>query len=150
MDLLCCEKTSVHLTTSSSANNHKKQFKNDNTTFSSNNNNNNHKNFTKHEENSSRTKTIIRRDDFISNNNNDLIFDDDDDLNLYCCESEPNNKADIDPNLLNDDRVLENLMRTEENLPPSFLNKQDSINSAMRRMVAEWMLEVNSLMFLII
>lgn len=65
-------------------------------------------------------------------------------MDLFCCETTSDQiRADLDRKLLEDDRVLENLMKTEENhLSSSFLDIQECINSRMRRTVAEWMLEV--------
>lgn len=68
-------------------------------------------------------------------------------MDLYCCETTSDQhqqiRADLDRKLLDDERVLQILMETEENLLTStFLDKQNSINSRMRRTVVEWMLEV--------
>lgn len=117
MDLFCCEKTTTSVPLA------KPEYLNDRVFASINRN----------EEPTSRRPT------------GKLI---EDDMNLFCCEitSVPNAKAGLDRKLLNDDRVFENLMKNEENhLTSSFLNRQENINSRMRRMVAEWMLEVNKL-----
>lgn len=67
-------------------------------------------------------------------------------MDLFCCETTSDQqqiRAELDKKLLDDERVLQILMETEENhLTSSFLDKQSSINSRMRRTVVEWMLEV--------
>lgn len=52
-----------------------------------------------------------------------------------------------DPVLLGDDRVLENLLTTEESYIPNcgyFSIVQEEIEPHMRRIVTTWMLEVSS------
>ncbi|XP_028910203.1 G1/S-specific cyclin-D2 [Ornithorhynchus anatinus] len=66
-------------------------------------------------------------------------------MELLCCEAEPVRRALPDPNLLNDDRVLLNLLTIEERYLPQcsyFKCVQRDIQPHMRRMVATWMLEV--------
>ena len=62
-----------------------------------------------------------------------------------CCETESLKRAYEDPVLLKDDRVLHNLLATEDKYQPSasyFKCVQTDIRPYMRKMVAEWMLEV--------
>ncbi|XP_069101355.1 G1/S-specific cyclin-D2-like [Argopecten irradians] len=64
---------------------------------------------------------------------------------LMCCETEQLRRAYKDPVLLEDDRVLNNLLITEDRYQPSptyFKCVQTDIKPYMRKMVAEWMLEV--------
>ena len=68
---------------------------------------------------------------------------------LYCCENSMDyvgvKHAFEDPVLLKDDRVLQNLLATEEKYLPSasyFRCVQKDIESWMRKKVAQWMLEV--------
>ncbi|XP_043268211.1 G1/S-specific cyclin-D2 [Venturia canescens] len=68
-------------------------------------------------------------------------------MDLLCCETTQNNecRAYSDPALLNDERVLQNLLKTEERYAPSssyFECVQRDISPLMRKIVAEWMLEV--------
>ncbi|XP_055505171.1 G1/S-specific cyclin-D1 [Leucoraja erinacea] len=63
---------------------------------------------------------------------------------LLCCEEETIRRAYKDPNLIND-RVLNNMLKTEENSLPSltyFKCVQKEIMPSMRKIVATWMLEV--------
>lgn len=68
-------------------------------------------------------------------------------MDLLCCETTENNcRAYADPALLDDDRVLQNLLQTEERYAPSssyFECVQRDISPLMRKIVAEWMLEVS-------
>lgn len=67
------------------------------------------------------------------------------DLKLLCCEtSTTENRAYPDKVLLSN-RVLDNLLKTEEQyaLPASFLRKQTEVTPHMRKIVAEWMMEVS-------
>lgn len=69
-------------------------------------------------------------------------------MDLLCCETTAENetRAYHDPNLLSDDRVLQNLLRAEErnSLPSNaFPSVQTEVNEHMRKIVAEWMLEVS-------
>lgn len=72
------------------------------------------------------------------------------DLDLLCCgenleNMETERVARADPNLLGDERVLQNLLRTEERYVPSssyFECLQKDISPPMRKIVAEWLLEV--------
>lgn len=67
-------------------------------------------------------------------------------LELLCCEVESVRRAYLDPVLLNDDRVLRNLLEAEEKYTPCadyFGNQfQTDIRPFMRKMVAQWMFEV--------
>lgn len=71
-------------------------------------------------------------------------------MDLLCCENECECRAYPDPVLLNDERVLQNLLKTEERYTPSscsyFECVQTDITPQMRKIVAEWMLEVRSWM----
>lgn len=66
-------------------------------------------------------------------------------MDLYCCETTENEiKAYDDPTLLQD-RVLKNLLKTEDRyvLPfPASFAVQLEVTPEMRKIVAEWMLEV--------
>lgn len=68
-------------------------------------------------------------------------------MDLLCCESTDSEcRAYEDPTLVNDDRILQNLLKTEERYAPSssyFECVQRDISPAMRKIVAEWMLEVS-------
>lgn len=68
-------------------------------------------------------------------------------MDLLCCETtETECRAYADPALLGDDRVLQNLLQTEERYAPSrsyFECVQRDISPLMRKIVAEWMLEVS-------
>lgn len=66
-------------------------------------------------------------------------------MSLLCCESECECRSYPDPVLLSDDRVLHNMLKMEERYCPNssyFECVQKDINPAMRKTVAEWMLEV--------
>lgn len=68
---------------------------------------------------------------------------------LVCCETEfgKSKKAILDPVLLNDQRVLDNLLATEDKYLPHtcyFNCVQTDIQPYMRKMVTEWMAEVCS------
>ncbi|KAK1130254.1 G1/S-specific cyclin-D3 [Melipona bicolor] len=67
-------------------------------------------------------------------------------MDLLCCETtDIECRAYPDPVLLDDDRVLQNLLKTEERYSPStsyFDCVQTEISASMRKIVAEWMLEV--------
>ncbi|KOX70149.1 G1/S-specific cyclin-D2 [Melipona quadrifasciata] len=66
-------------------------------------------------------------------------------MDLLCCETTAIEcRAYPDPVLLDDDRVLQNLLKTEERYSPStsyFECVQTEISAPMRKIVAEWMLE---------
>lgn len=68
-------------------------------------------------------------------------------MDLLCCEnSETERRAYPDPTLLEDDRVLKNLLKSEERFAPRssyFQCVQTDISPVMRKIVAEWMLEVS-------
>jgi len=68
------------------------------------------------------------------------------DLNLMCCEGDTIPRAYPDKNLLDDDRVLRNLLAAEENYSLSsdyFANGfQDDLRPNMRKIVVDWMFEV--------
>ena len=66
-------------------------------------------------------------------------------MSLLCCESECECRSYPDPVLLSDDRVLHNMLKMEERYCPNsayFECVQKDITPAMRKTVAEWMLEV--------
>lgn len=63
---------------------------------------------------------------------------------LFCCEVDTIRRAYHDANLLND-RVLQTMLKAEENYLPSpnyFKCVQKEIVPKMRKIVATWMLEV--------
>lgn len=68
-------------------------------------------------------------------------------MDLLCCENTAvERRAYADPAVLGDDRVLQNLLKTEERYAPSssyFECVQRDISPLMRKIVAEWMLEVS-------
>lgn len=67
-------------------------------------------------------------------------------MDLFCCEPTSNeNRAYADPNLLNDGRVLDNLLKAEEKhaLNKPCLSIQHEVTEEMRKIVAEWMMEVS-------
>lgn len=70
-------------------------------------------------------------------------------LTLVCCETDiglKSQRAVPDPVLLNDKRVLENLLATEDKYLPHtcyFNCVQTDIQPYMRKMVTEWMAEVS-------
>ena len=65
---------------------------------------------------------------------------------MFCCEGTDGYKhAYEDPVLLKDDRVLHNLLTTEDRYLPNasyFKCVQNDIKANMRKIVANWMLEV--------
>lgn len=66
-------------------------------------------------------------------------------MDLHCQEAFGLRHSYKDPVLLNDDRVLNNLLTYEEKYMPSgnyFKVVQKDIKPYMRKMVATWMLEV--------
>ncbi|XP_010765791.1 G1/S-specific cyclin-D2, partial [Notothenia coriiceps] len=66
-------------------------------------------------------------------------------MELLCLEMDTIIRARPDPNLLCDDRILQNLLTIEERFLPQysyFKGVQKDIQPFMRRMVATWMLEV--------
>ncbi|XP_014610602.1 PREDICTED: G1/S-specific cyclin-D2 [Polistes canadensis] len=68
-------------------------------------------------------------------------------MDLLCCERSTDTecRAYADPALIQDDRVLHNLLKTEETYVPNrsyFECVQKDISPHMRKVVAEWMLEV--------
>lgn len=66
-------------------------------------------------------------------------------MDLLCCETECECRAYADPALLNDERVLRNLLSEEERFAPSssyFQCVQKELSPDMRRIVAEWLMEV--------
>lgn len=70
-------------------------------------------------------------------------------LSLFCCETDIGGKSQraiADPVLLNDKRVLANLLATEDKYLPHtcyFNCVQTDIQPYMRKMVTEWMAEVS-------
>lgn len=74
-------------------------------------------------------------------------------MDLLCCETELDCRAYPDPVLLNDERVLQNLLKTEERYTTNcsyFECVQRDITPQMRKIVAEWMLEVRIIIKLIL
>lgn len=72
-------------------------------------------------------------------------------MDLLCTERAADCSAYSDPMLLDDPRVLKNLLKTEEIYTTNssyFQNVQTEITPEMRKIVAEWMLEVNGTVFL--
>ena len=70
-------------------------------------------------------------------------------MDLLCCESaiEIECRAIVDPVLLNDDRVLHNMLGQEEKYTPStpyFSCVQKDVTAPMRTIVSNWMLEVRT------
>lgn len=66
-------------------------------------------------------------------------------MELYCLESDVAVRAQPDPNIFYDARVLQNLLTIEERFLPQcsyFQRVQTEIQPYMRRMVAGWMHEV--------
>lgn len=66
-------------------------------------------------------------------------------MELYCLESDTAMKAQPDPNILYDDRVLQSLLTIEDSFLPQcsyFERVQKEIQPYMRKMVAGWMHEV--------
>ncbi|XP_012729277.3 G1/S-specific cyclin-D2b [Fundulus heteroclitus] len=66
-------------------------------------------------------------------------------MELYCLESDTAMKAQPDPNILYDDRVLQSLLTIEDSFLPQcsyFKRVQTDIQPYMRKMVAGWMHEV--------
>ncbi|XP_076015080.1 G1/S-specific cyclin-D2-like [Genypterus blacodes] len=66
-------------------------------------------------------------------------------MELFCLESDITLKAQPDPNILCDDRVLQSLLTIEDRFLPQcsyFQRVQKDIQPYMRRMVAGWMHEV--------
>lgn len=66
-------------------------------------------------------------------------------MELYCLESDITVRAQPDPNILCDDRVLQSLLTIEDRFLPQcsyFQRVQKDIQPYMRRMVAGWMHEV--------
>lgn len=66
-------------------------------------------------------------------------------MELYCLESDIAVRAQPDPNILYDDRVLQSLLTIEDRFLPQcsyFQRVQRDIQPYMRRMVAGWMHEV--------
>ena len=72
-------------------------------------------------------------------------------MDLFCVEVEGIKRAPNDPVLLKDDRVLNNLLVGEDKYLPSptyFKCTQKDIKPYMRKMVAQWMLEVEINLFI--
>lgn len=73
-------------------------------------------------------------------------------MDLHCQEAFGLRHSYKDPVLLNDDRVLNNLLTYEEKCMPSgsyFKHVQSDVKPYMRKMVATWMLEVGALVLLL-
>jgi hypothetical protein len=67
-------------------------------------------------------------------------------MDLLCYEPGSDYRAYPDPVLLNDERVLQNLLQMEERYCPSssyFKCVQKDLTPQMRTIVAEWMMEVS-------
>lgn len=68
-------------------------------------------------------------------------------MDLLCCETTTiETRAYNDQNLITDERVLENLLKNEERnslTTNTFPSEQREVNEHMRKIVAEWMLEVS-------
>nr|CAD7415440.1 unnamed protein product [Timema cristinae] len=65
---------------------------------------------------------------------------------LLCWETNVECRAFVDPVLLNDERVLQNLLSSEDRYSPSssyFTRFQTDLTPQMREIVTEWMLEDN-------
>lgn len=68
-------------------------------------------------------------------------------MDLLCCENECECRAYADPALLNDDRVLRNLLNEEDRFAANisyFERVQKELSPDMRRIVADWMMEVRT------
>ncbi|XP_046674328.1 G1/S-specific cyclin-D2-like [Homalodisca vitripennis] len=66
-------------------------------------------------------------------------------MDLLCCESECERRAYGDPAILDDDRVLRNLLNEEDRFAANisyFERVQSELSPDMRRIVADWMMEV--------
>ena len=66
------------------------------------------------------------------------------DLELLCMERQGLSRAFEDPVLLNDGRVLDNLLQTEDRYLPNikYFAFQPEVKPSMRQTLASWMLEV--------
>lgn len=72
-------------------------------------------------------------------------------MDLMCAESEAPRRAYEDPVLIQDNRVLQNLLALEDRYQPNpayFKCVQSDIKRYMRKMVAQWMLEVICVSFI--
>lgn len=74
-------------------------------------------------------------------------------MDLFCCEAQVDFecRAYADPTILKDVRVLDNLLSSEERhvLSSSYFDcVQSELKPHMRKVVTEWMLEVNHFLFL--
>lgn len=77
---------------------------------------------------------------------------DSDIMDLMCYEPGSDYRAYPDPVLLNDERVLQNLLQMEERYCPSssyFECVQTNLTPKMRTVVAEWMMEVSLKKFIL-
>ena len=65
-------------------------------------------------------------------------------MELLCTEGDTIKRAYPDRVFLKDDRVLQNLLRVEEHytVSPGYMQQQKDIKPYMRKIVAQWMLEV--------
>ena len=73
-------------------------------------------------------------------------------MDLMCVEADSPRRAYEDPVLIKDNRVLHNLLALEDRYqsnPAYFKCVQTDIKRYMRKMVAQWMLEVNEWNFVI-
>ena len=66
-------------------------------------------------------------------------------MELLCTEGEQLKRAFLDPVFISDNRVLKNLLKTEEHYAVSskYMDFQTDIKPYMRKVVTKWMLEVN-------
>lgn len=67
-------------------------------------------------------------------------------MELLCTEGNTITRAFADPVYLKDERVLHNLMKLEEyyTVPANHMDRQTDIKPYMRKIVTQWMLEVNN------
>ena len=65
-------------------------------------------------------------------------------MELLCTEGEQLKRAFLDPVFISDNRVLKNLLKTEEHYAVSskYMDFQTDIKPYMRKVVTKWMLEV--------
>ena len=69
-------------------------------------------------------------------------------MELLCCEAGENLKrAYLDPVFINDNRVLENLLKVEEyyTISSDYMKFQTDIKPFMRKVVTQWMREVSTI-----
>lgn len=73
-----------------------------------------------------------------------MAMEDRRDINLLCSETDGIPRAFEDKVMLEDERVISNLLQMEERFLPSggYFTSQPEVKPYMRREVAQWMLEV--------